>query len=120
MYMVKEVFRIIFWTLFVEFILYFFYFNAMRHDLGRMQSMPLKTLSSIGWMQLQFFMLKYIVLFGIPRIFAQMDQFDPPDGPKCISRVHTLSLLWRSVYVVHFVIWTFVFVIIFIRCLLKG
>ena len=94
-HIVKEVMRIAFWFVFLEFVLYFFYFNAMKHDQGRMQTMPLATLGSIGWMHMQFFMLKYVVMFGIPRIFAQMDQFDPPEGPKCISRIHTLTVLWR-------------------------
>jgi len=96
-YIIKEVFRIGFWCIFIEFVLYFFYFNAMKHDPNYMENMSLGTLTSIGWMILQFFMLKYIPLFGLPRIFAHMDQLDPPDGPKCPSRTHQFTFLWRSV-----------------------
>lgn len=38
-----------------------------------------------------FFHLKYVVIFGLPSIFARFDNMDPLPGPICISRVTLFS-----------------------------
>ena len=43
-----------------------------------------------------FFHLKYVVIFGLPAIFALIDGMEPPDGPICISRVSLYSKIWRG------------------------
>ncbi|VBB34590.1 unnamed protein product, partial [Acanthocheilonema viteae] len=42
-----------------------------------------------------FFHLKYVVIFGLPRIFALADNMEPADGPICINRLTLYSKAWR-------------------------
>lgn len=43
----------------------------------------------------QFFYLKYVVIFGVPSLFALIDGMTPPGPPICISRVSKYSQMWR-------------------------
>ncbi|KAK6050934.1 hypothetical protein COOONC_11561, partial [Cooperia oncophora] len=43
-----------------------------------------------------FFHLKYVIIFGLPSVFAQLDKMDPKPGPICISRVMLFSKIWRE------------------------
>uniref|UniRef100_A0A915ECZ8 Uncharacterized protein n=1 Tax=Ditylenchus dipsaci TaxID=166011 RepID=A0A915ECZ8_9BILA len=43
-----------------------------------------------------FFHLKYVVIFGLPAVFARLDNMQPPKGPICISRVGLYSKIWRG------------------------
>lgn len=43
----------------------------------------------------QFFHLKYLVFYGIPRAFLLSDCVEAPSQPKCISRIHLYSDMWR-------------------------
>ncbi|EFO13009.1 hhat protein, partial [Loa loa] len=42
-----------------------------------------------------FFHLRYVVIFGLPRIFALADNMEPADGPICINRLTLYSKAWR-------------------------
>lgn len=44
----------------------------------------------------QFFNLKYVVIFGLPAVFAHIDKMQPQDGPICIARVTLYSKIWRN------------------------
>lgn len=87
--------RIVFWTYFIEFILHFFYFNALQHNLSVIEDMDLWTLAGMGYCQGQFFMVKYIVMFGIPAVVARICGMDPPAGPKCVAHIYTYSDMWK-------------------------
>lgn len=87
--------RMIFWAFFNEFILHFFYFNALQHNLSVIEDMDLWTLSGIGYCQGQFFMIKYTVMFGIPSVVARACGIEPPPGPKCIGHIYTYSDMWK-------------------------
>lgn len=87
--------RMIFWAVFNEFILHFFYFNALQHNLSVIEDMDLWTLSGIGYCQGQFFMIKYTVMFGIPSVVARTCGIEPPAGPKCIGHIYTYSDMWK-------------------------
>ncbi|VDI61392.1 Hypothetical predicted protein [Mytilus galloprovincialis] len=87
--------RMIFWAFFNEFILHFFYFNALQHNLSVIEDMDLWTLSGIGYCQGQFFMIKYTVMFGIPSVVARTCGIEPPAGPKCIGHIYTYSDMWK-------------------------
>lgn len=87
--------RFCFWAMFNELILHFLYFNALQHSYTVLQSVSLFTLSGIGYLHGQFFMIKYLVMFGLPGTIAKFDYLDPPDGPKCISYIYLYSDMWK-------------------------
>ena len=43
-----------------------------------------------------FFMLKYKVLYGLPSSLARVDHVLAPPGPKCVSRIHLYSEMWKD------------------------
>ncbi|KAK3591607.1 hypothetical protein CHS0354_013790 [Potamilus streckersoni] len=87
--------RMIFWAFFNEFIVHCFYFSALQHNETVIKSVSLWTLAGIGYCQGQFFMNKYVVMFGFPAGFARIDGFDPPPGPRCISYIYLYSDMWK-------------------------
>lgn len=87
--------RILFWAAFIEVIKHFFYFDAIMNDPQKLYLVDLPTLTSIGYVSGQFFQIKYVLIFGIPALFAKIDRLHPPAGPICISRVALYSKMWR-------------------------
>lgn len=43
-----------------------------------------------------FFHVKYVVIFGLPSVFALLDGMEPKEGPICIQRVSLYSKIWRE------------------------
>lgn len=43
----------------------------------------------------QFFYVKYLVLFGLPSMLAALDGVLPPKLPRCVSIVHSFTEMWR-------------------------
>ena len=43
----------------------------------------------------QFFHMKYVVFYGMARVFMLSDGIDAPNSPKCIGRIHLYSDMWR-------------------------
>ncbi|XP_045178562.2 protein-cysteine N-palmitoyltransferase HHAT-like [Mercenaria mercenaria] len=87
--------RFFFWAMFNEFLLHFLYFNALQNNTMVLKSVSLFTLMGIGYLHGQFFMVKYLVMFGLPGTIAKFDYLNPPDGPKCISYIYLYSDMWK-------------------------
>ena len=87
--------RFIFWTYFIEFMLHFMYFNAIQNSFEVLQRVPLFTLAGLGYCHGQFFMMKYLVMFGYPGTIAKFDNLEPPDPPKCITYIYLYSDMWK-------------------------
>lgn len=87
--------RYSFWFVVNELILHAFYFSALQYDLDIMHKVNLWTLCGIGFAMGQFFHLKYVVFYGVPRPFLIEDSIDAPTPPKCIARIHLYSDMWR-------------------------
>lgn len=43
----------------------------------------------------QFFYVKYLVLFGLPSMLATLDKLDPPKLPSCVSIMYSFTGMWR-------------------------
>uniref|UniRef100_A0A915PVF1 Acyltransferase 3 domain-containing protein n=1 Tax=Setaria digitata TaxID=48799 RepID=A0A915PVF1_9BILA len=87
--------RIIFWWLFIHFMLHFTYFEWILYDSDYARNLPKNEFVSLGMALGTFFHLRYVVIFGLPRIFALIDNMQPYDGPICINRLVLYSKAWR-------------------------
>ncbi|XP_053403137.1 protein-cysteine N-palmitoyltransferase HHAT-like [Mercenaria mercenaria] len=87
--------RFCFWAMFHEFLLHFLYFNALQNNTMVLKSVSRFTLMGIGYLHGQFFMVRYLVMFGLPGTIANFDYLNPPDGPKCISYIYLYSDMWK-------------------------
>ena len=50
----------------------------------------------LGYCLGQFFMIKYVVMYGLPSRLAALDRVEAPPPPKCIGRIHLYSQMWRD------------------------
>ncbi|VDM94875.1 unnamed protein product [Thelazia callipaeda] len=87
--------RIAFWWVFIDLLLHFAYFEGILFDLEYAKRLPKDQFVSLGMALGTFFHLKYVVIFGLPRIFALADKMQPVDGPICINRLVLYSKAWR-------------------------
>ena len=92
--LVMNFIRFFFWAIFNEFILHLLYFNSLQQSTA-LKAVSLFTLAGIGYCHGQFFMVKYLVMFGLPASVARVDNLDPPLGPKCIAYIHLYSDMWK-------------------------
>ncbi|KAI6187462.1 Protein-cysteine N-palmitoyltransferase HHAT [Aphelenchoides besseyi] len=89
-------FRLIFWFYLIELALHFtrvnVFFSAPYTLVNNFHNYEL---FSIAYVRGQFFHTKYVVIFGIPRLFAHIDGMQPPGPAICISRISKYSKMWR-------------------------
>ncbi|KAL5007970.1 hypothetical protein ScPMuIL_013551 [Solemya velum] len=90
-----NILRMLFWALLNELLLHYLYFGALQQNRTVVASASLYTVAGIGYWQGQFFMNKYLVMFGLPSNIAKIDNFDPPKGPKCIAYIYLYSDMWK-------------------------
>lgn len=86
--------RFAFWFFFTEFSLHFLYIHSIVINLDLKLLNPL-TFFGVGYLMGQFFCCKYIVHYGVPITFGQLDGIDMPKTPRCICRVHKYSDMWK-------------------------
>ena len=87
--------RYLFWFALTEVLLHFFYISALRFEPEVVKKMDLWTLSGLGYAYGQFFCLKYVFFYGVTRPIVMSDGIEPCNHPKCISRIHLYSDMWR-------------------------
>uniref|UniRef100_A0A914DN28 Uncharacterized protein n=1 Tax=Acrobeloides nanus TaxID=290746 RepID=A0A914DN28_9BILA len=95
-FFVKKAIRLIFWFYFIELFLHFIFVNALFNSpFTLISGLHPYEVSSLAYISGQFFHLKYVVIFGVPSLFAMVDGMQPPGPPICISRVSKYSQMWR-------------------------
>uniref|UniRef100_T1IPU2 Uncharacterized protein n=1 Tax=Strigamia maritima TaxID=126957 RepID=T1IPU2_STRMM len=90
-----NILRYIFWFLFNELTLHYFYVHTFRLYVNLLTHCPRLVLNGVGYSVSQFFMNKYTVLYGLPGAIAQLEHYDPPPKPKCVARIYMYSDMWR-------------------------
>ena len=89
--------RYVFWWWVAELSLHFFHGSALRYHPHLVEKQDAWTVAGIGLSLSQFFHLKYVIFYGIPRVFAVEDGItDAPPHPKCIMRIHRYREMWRA------------------------
>ena len=64
--------------------------------IGLVRGLDVWSASGLGYCLGQFFMIKYVVMYGLPSRLAALDQVEAPPPPKCIGRIHLYSQMWRD------------------------
>lgn len=59
------------------------------------KSFPLPASGGLALALVQFFYVKYLVLFGLPSMLATLDGVLPPKLPRCVSIMHSFTEMWR-------------------------
>ncbi|KAK2587477.1 hypothetical protein KPH14_003181 [Odynerus spinipes] len=87
--------RYTFWLYFTEFALHFIYINALQYHPQIVQNLNSWALYGLGYCMGQFFLNKYVVVYGISRTLCEADDIKAPPQPKCIGRIHLYSDMWK-------------------------
>ncbi|CAD1477919.1 unnamed protein product, partial [Heterotrigona itama] len=90
-----NVIRYIFWIFFANFFLHFLYFNAMQYHPEFVKSLDPWTLYGLGYCMGQFFLIKYVVIYGFNHTLCAIDNIKAPPQPKCVARIHLYSDMWK-------------------------
>ncbi|XP_067681277.1 protein-cysteine N-palmitoyltransferase HHAT-like [Haliotis asinina] len=87
--------RVFFWSAFIELSHHFLYHAALLRSPAVMEQVSLWCLLGIGYIEGQYFMVNYLVLYGLPAQVAKLDDIDAPKEPKCISYIYRYSDMWK-------------------------
>ena len=87
--------RYLFWMVFYEVSLHFIYYSAVIFDVQLVSRLSYWELCGLGYWLGQAFMVKYVVLYGLPGVLARLDGVDAPLVPHCLSYLTLYSQVWK-------------------------
>ncbi|PBC25672.1 Protein-cysteine N-palmitoyltransferase Rasp [Apis cerana cerana] len=87
--------RYTFWIFFANFFLHFLYFNAIQYHPEIIKSLNPWALYGLGYCMGQFFLIKYVVVYGLNHTLCAIDNVRAPPQPKCVARIHLYSDMWK-------------------------
>ncbi|RWS15907.1 protein-cysteine N-palmitoyltransferase HHAT-like protein, partial [Dinothrombium tinctorium] len=87
--------RYLFWALILDMLLHFVYSSSVYYNFHILSSFNAWELSGFGYALPCLFYLKYLVIYGFVGAIAAADGISMPSPPKCITRIHLCSYLWR-------------------------
>ncbi|KAL7298501.1 hypothetical protein TKK_0008281 [Trichogramma kaykai] len=105
--------RYFFWLYVTQFCLHYVYFNALRFHPDAVRRLGPWALYGFGYCLGQYFLNKYVVVYGLASTACRADDVQAPAQPKCIGRIHLYSDMWK-----HFDrgLYTFLLKYIYIPC----
>ncbi|XP_010887368.2 protein-cysteine N-palmitoyltransferase HHAT isoform X3 [Esox lucius] len=87
--------RICVWWLIAEYMIHFMYMHTIQANETYLEILPPWALGGLALALVQFFYVKYLVLFGVPSLLAELDGLAPPKLPRCVSIMHSFTGMWR-------------------------
>ncbi|XP_072565545.1 protein-cysteine N-palmitoyltransferase HHAT isoform X1 [Paramormyrops kingsleyae] len=87
--------RILAWWLLAETLVHLMYMHAIQNNETYLQILPPWALGGLALALVQFFYVKYLVLFGLPALLARLDGLEPPPLPRCVSTMYSFTGMWR-------------------------
>ncbi|XP_069686211.1 protein-cysteine N-palmitoyltransferase Rasp-like [Periplaneta americana] len=90
-----NILRYVWWMCFLELFLHFIYVGALQMDLKHVRILGVWAHYGMGFSMGIMFQLKYVVTYGLSCTVARAEQIKAPAHPKCISRIHLYSDMWR-------------------------
>ncbi|KAJ4948316.1 hypothetical protein JOQ06_019852 [Pogonophryne albipinna] len=94
-YLVLRSGRIILWWCLAEYMIHVMYMHSIQSNETYLEILPPWALGGLALALVQFFFVKYLVLFGFPSMLASMDQLVPPKLPRCVSIMYSFTGMWR-------------------------
>uniref|UniRef100_A0A8C7YTT5 Hedgehog acyltransferase n=1 Tax=Oryzias sinensis TaxID=183150 RepID=A0A8C7YTT5_9TELE len=87
--------RILLWWCLAECLIHFMYMHSIQSNETYIEILPPWALGGLALALVQFFYVKYLVLFGLPCMLASLDQLVPPQLPRCVSLMYSFTGMWR-------------------------
>ncbi|XP_009667247.1 protein-cysteine N-palmitoyltransferase HHAT isoform X1 [Struthio camelus] len=93
--LIVGIIRIFFWWCLAELMIHLMYIHAIYSSSPPLEAVSYWALGGLALAQVQFFYVKYLILYGVPGLLLQMDGLKPPALPCCVSRMHSFTKMWR-------------------------
>ncbi|XP_067205937.1 protein-cysteine N-palmitoyltransferase HHAT isoform X2 [Linepithema humile] len=87
--------RYMFWLYLTELLLHFIYVNAVQYHPQVVRNLNPWALYGFGYCMGQFFLNKYVVIYGTCSTLCNLDDMKAPPQPKCIARIYLYSDMWK-------------------------
>ncbi|KAF7665584.1 hypothetical protein LDENG_00138730 [Lucifuga dentata] len=94
-YFVLRAGRILLWWLIAEYMIHVMYMHSIQTNETYLEILPPWALGGLALALVQFFYVKYLVLFGLPSMLATLDKLVPPKLPRCVSIMYSFTGMWR-------------------------
>ena len=90
-----QLFRFGVWLTVANMLLHFFYGHALHWSPQIVVRLDSWALAGFIYFLIIFFIIKYVVLYGIPGQLAIIEGYSPPPPPKCVLILCRFSHVWR-------------------------
>ncbi|XP_028983698.1 protein-cysteine N-palmitoyltransferase HHAT isoform X2 [Betta splendens] len=87
--------RLILWWCTAEYMIHVMYMHSIQANETYLEILPPWALGGLALALVQFFYVKYLVLFGLPSMLATLDKLVPPKLPRCVSIMYSFTGMWR-------------------------
>ncbi|XP_072293078.1 protein-cysteine N-palmitoyltransferase HHAT isoform X2 [Eucyclogobius newberryi] len=94
-FLILRTLRIALWWGIAEYMIHAMFMHSIQSNETYLEILPPWALGGLALALVQFFYVKYLVLFGLPSMLATMDGLIPPKLPRCVSIMHTFTGMWR-------------------------
>ncbi|XP_071754684.2 protein-cysteine N-palmitoyltransferase HHAT-like [Centroberyx gerrardi] len=94
-YLLLRAGRIFLWWLIAEYMIHVMYMHSIQTNETYLEILPPWALGGLALALVQFFYVKYLVLFGLPSMLATLDELVPPKLPRCVSIMYSFTGMWR-------------------------
>ncbi|XP_058605408.1 protein-cysteine N-palmitoyltransferase HHAT isoform X2 [Onychostoma macrolepis] len=94
-YVLSGILRVCVWWCLAEFMIHFMYMHAIQSNETYLEMLPPWALGGLALALVQFFYIKYLVLFGGVSLLVRLDGLEPPKLPRCVSIIYSFTGMWR-------------------------
>ncbi|XP_055027374.2 protein-cysteine N-palmitoyltransferase HHAT [Misgurnus anguillicaudatus] len=94
-YVLGGIVRLCVWWCLAEIMIQLMYMHAIQGNETYLEVLPPWALGGLALALVQFFYVKYLVLFGSVSLLVKLDGLDPPTLPRCVSIMYSFTGMWR-------------------------
>ena len=91
-----QLIRFSIWAIIANFLLYHFYAHAMHWSPQLVVRLNSWAMAGFLYYLIVFFVIKYVVLYGLPGAIAGIEGYNAPPPPRCVLIICRFSELWRK------------------------
>ncbi|TRZ02234.1 hypothetical protein DNTS_017577 [Danionella cerebrum] len=96
LHLLREILRLCLWWCLAEFMIHYMYMHAIQSNETYLEMLPPWALGGLALALVQFFYVKYLVLFGAVSLIVRLDGLEPPSLPRCVSIMYSFTGMWRQ------------------------
>ncbi|KAG7328758.1 hypothetical protein KOW79_008702 [Hemibagrus wyckioides] len=87
--------RVCVWWCLAEVMIHFMYIHSIQNNETYLIMLPPWALGGLALAIVQFFYVKYLVLYGVASLLMKLDGVETPPLPRCVSTMYSFQGMWR-------------------------